>query len=59
TSAATGLGALQLCQAAGVTLGDAVARAARDEAVAVLRGAPISVDVIAIDRGGTIVGRSD
>lgn len=57
--ATTGLGALQLAQAAGVPLGDAVARAARVEAVAVLKGAPIAVDVVAIDRGGTVVGRSD
>ncbi len=55
----TGLGALQLSQTAGVTLGDAVARTARDEAVAVLKGVPIAVDVVAIDRAGTIVGRSD
>lgn len=58
-AATTGLGALQLAQGAGVPLGDAVARAARDEAVAVLKGAPITVDVLAIDRAGTIVGRSD
>ena len=36
----TGLRALQLCQAEGVPLGDAVAVAARDAALAVLRGAP-------------------
>lgn len=54
----TGLGALQLSQAAGVALGDAVARAAAREAQAVLRDAPVRVDVVCIDRGGTIVGRS-
>ncbi|MBB6174505.1 cobalt-precorrin-5B (C1)-methyltransferase [Nocardiopsis mwathae] len=54
----TGLAALQLCAAAGVPLGDLVARAARDEALAVLRGAPVAVDVICIDRSGAIVGRS-
>ncbi|MGP3989139.1 cobalt-precorrin-5B (C(1))-methyltransferase [Streptomyces sp. 3N207] len=54
----TGLAALQLCAAADVPLGDLVAAAARDEALAVLRGAPVAVDVLCIDRAGTIVGRS-
>jgi cobalt-precorrin-5B (C1)-methyltransferase len=54
----TGLAALQLCQAHGVPLGDLVAVAARDEALAVLRGAPVAVDVVCIDRAGTVVGRS-
>ncbi|MDJ0344755.1 cobalt-precorrin-5B (C(1))-methyltransferase [Streptomyces sp. H10-C2] len=54
----TGLAALQLCAAAGVPLGDLVAVAARDEALAVLRGAPVAVDVVCIDRAGTVVGRS-
>ncbi|MFF9900960.1 cobalt-precorrin-5B (C(1))-methyltransferase [Streptomyces longispororuber] len=54
----TGLAALQLCAAAGVPLGDLVATTARDEALKVLRGAPVTVDVICIDRAGTIVGRS-
>lgn len=54
----TGLAALQLCTAAGVPLGDLVAVAARDEALAVLRGAPVAVDVICIDRAGLVVGRS-
>jgi cobalt-precorrin-5B (C1)-methyltransferase len=44
--------------AAGVPLGDLVATTARDEALAVLRGAPVAVDVICIDRAGTVVGRS-
>ncbi|MDI3417759.1 cobalt-precorrin-5B (C(1))-methyltransferase [Streptomyces luteolus] len=54
----TGLAALQLCGAAGVPLGDLVAAAARDAALSVLRGAPVAVDVICIDRAGTVVGRS-
>lgn len=54
----TGLGALQLCQVDGVPLGDAVALAARDAALSVLRGAPVSVDTLCIDRAGVIVGRS-
>ncbi|MFF1376064.1 cobalt-precorrin-5B (C(1))-methyltransferase [Streptomyces sp. NPDC058308] len=58
-TANTGLAALQLCAAAGVPLGDLVALTARDEALAVLRGAPVAVDVICIDRAGTVVGRSE
>lgn len=54
----TGLSALQMCQAEGVPLGDAVAIAARDAALVVLHGAPITVDTICIDRAGVIVGRS-
>lgn len=54
----TGLAALQLCAAAGVPLGDLVALTARDQALAVLRGAPVAVDVICIDRAGAVVGRS-
>ncbi|MFF3060778.1 cobalt-precorrin-5B (C(1))-methyltransferase [Streptomyces sp. NPDC057909] len=54
----TGLAALQLCAAAGVPLGDLVAVAARDQALSVLRGAPVAVDVICVDRAGAVVGRS-
>ncbi|QNS05378.1 cobalt-precorrin-5B (C(1))-methyltransferase [Streptomyces xanthii] len=54
----TGLAALQLCDAAGVPLGDLVAAEARDQALSVLRGAPVTVDVICIDRAGNVVGRS-
>ncbi|MFF5975152.1 cobalt-precorrin-5B (C(1))-methyltransferase [Streptomyces sp. NPDC012769] len=58
TAANTGLAALRLCEAAGVPLGDLVAARARDEALAVLRGAPVTVDVVCIDRAGVVVGRS-
>lgn len=54
----TGLAALRLCEAAGVPLGDLVAARARDESLSVLRGAPVAVDVICIDRAGVVVGRS-
>ncbi|MFH8514329.1 cobalt-precorrin-5B (C(1))-methyltransferase [Streptomyces gelaticus] len=54
----TGLAALRLCLARGVPLGDLVAVAARDQALSVLRGAPVAVDVICIDRAGAVVGRS-
>ncbi|KOT91338.1 cobalt-precorrin-6A synthase [Streptomyces sp. NRRL F-5755] len=57
-TANTGLAALQLCAARGVPLGDLVAATARDEALAVLRGAPVAVDVICIDRAGNVVGRA-
>ncbi|SOE02006.1 cobalt-precorrin-5B (C(1))-methyltransferase [Blastococcus haudaquaticus] len=57
-AANTALDALQQCQAAGLPLGDLVAAGARDTALGVLRGAPVEVDVVVIDRGGTIVGRS-
>jgi len=55
-TAGTGLGALQACQEQGVPLGDAVALAARDAALVVLRGAPVTVDTLCIDRAGVIVG---
>lgn len=54
----SGLGALQLSQAEGLPLGDAVAVAARDAALVVLRGAPVIVDTLCIDRSGAIVGRA-
>ncbi|APY85867.1 cobalt-precorrin-5B (C(1))-methyltransferase [Streptomyces alfalfae] len=57
-AANTGLEALRLCEAAAIPLGDLVAAKARDEALRVLRGAPVTVDVICIDRAGTVVGRS-
>lgn len=57
-SAETGLAALRLAVAAGVPLGDLVAEAAREQALGVLRGAPVAVDVICIDRAGAVVGRS-
>ena len=57
-AANTALDALQQCSAAGVPLGDLVAAGARETALGVLRGAPVEVDVVVIDRGGTIVGRA-
>ncbi|MDN3297724.1 cobalt-precorrin-5B (C(1))-methyltransferase [Streptomyces ficellus] len=57
-AANTGLAALQLCAARGVPLGDLVAETARDQALTVLRGAPVAVDVVCVDRAGTVVGRS-
>ncbi|MEV4624777.1 cobalt-precorrin-5B (C(1))-methyltransferase [Micromonospora sp. NPDC049523] len=54
----TALDALRQCQAAGLPLGDLVAVGARNTAAEVLRGAPVEVDVVVIDRAGTIVGRT-
>lgn len=57
-AAPTALAALEMATAHGVPLGDLVAAAARDEALRVLAGAPVTVDVMCIDRAGTIVGRT-
>ncbi|MGY1732711.1 cobalt-precorrin-5B (C(1))-methyltransferase [Geodermatophilus sp. SYSU D01045] len=54
----TALDALRQCQAAGLPLGDLVAAGARETALGVLRGAPVEVDVVVIDRAGAIVGRT-
>ncbi|MBB5155602.1 cobalt-precorrin-5B (C(1))-methyltransferase [Saccharopolyspora phatthalungensis] len=54
----TALEALQLCLGAGLPLGDLIAERAREICRETLRGAPVSVDVIVIDRAGTIVGRT-
>ncbi|HEX5403374.1 MAG TPA: cobalt-precorrin-5B (C(1))-methyltransferase [Pseudonocardiaceae bacterium] len=53
----TALDALRICQAADVPLGDLIAARAATVAVDVLRGAPVDVDVVVIDRAGTVVGR--
>jgi cobalt-precorrin-5B (C1)-methyltransferase len=57
-TANTALDALQRCTAAGLPLGDLVAAAARETALGVLLGAPVEVDVVVIDRAGTVVGRA-
>jgi cobalt-precorrin-5B (C1)-methyltransferase len=57
-TANTALDALEQCRAAGFPLGDLVAAGARDTALGVLRGAPVAVDVVVIDRSGTVVGRA-
>ncbi|PXY26988.1 cobalt-precorrin-5B (C(1))-methyltransferase [Prauserella muralis] len=54
----TALHALELAQAEGVPLGDLVAERARRTAAGVLGDAPVTVDVVAVDRAGTIVGRA-
>ncbi len=57
-SANTALEVLQLCQQAGLPIGDLVATGARRTAEQVLGDAPVAVDIVVIDRGGTIVGRA-
>jgi cobalt-precorrin-5B (C1)-methyltransferase len=54
----TALEALQLATGDGVPLGDAVASGALRTSVEVLRGAPVEVDVVVIDRTGSPVGRA-
>jgi cobalt-precorrin-5B (C1)-methyltransferase len=56
-AANTALDALRLCQADGVPLGDLIAARAVATAAEVVRGAPVAVDVVVIDRAGTVVGR--
>lgn len=57
-TANTALDALRVCQDAGLPLGDLIAARARNTALDVLRGAPVAVDVVVIDRAGVVVGRS-
>ena len=57
-AANTALEALGHCQAAGLPLGDLIAEKARRTAIEVLREAPVAVDVVVIDRAGTVVGRA-
>ncbi|WP_232323944.1 cobalt-precorrin-5B (C(1))-methyltransferase [Catenuloplanes japonicus] len=54
----TALDALQQSRRAGFPLGDLIAAGARGTALDVLREAPVRVDVIVIDRAGTIVGQA-
>ena len=57
-AASTALEAVTLCEEGGVHLGAAIADAARAEAFRVLDGAPVTVDVICVDRSGVVLGRS-
>ncbi|SFO98275.1 cobalt-precorrin-5B (C1)-methyltransferase [Amycolatopsis arida] len=57
-AANTALHALELAQAADLPLGELVAERARRTAAEVLGDAPVTVDVVVVDRGGAIVGRA-
>ncbi|MGH3519413.1 MAG: cobalt-precorrin-5B (C(1))-methyltransferase [Haloechinothrix sp.] len=54
----TALHALELAKADGLDLGTLVAQRARQVAAEMLGNAPVEVDVVVIDREGTIVGRA-
>jgi cobalt-precorrin-5B (C1)-methyltransferase len=58
SSANTALEALTLCRQAGLPLGALIAAGARRTAERVIGDAPVAVDIVVIDRGGTIVGRA-
>ncbi|WP_199430470.1 cobalt-precorrin-5B (C(1))-methyltransferase [Qaidamihabitans albus] len=58
TEANTALHALELAGAEGLALGELVAERARRAAADVLGDAPVEVDVVVVDRAGTIVGRA-
>ncbi len=57
-NANTALQAVTLATQQSIPLAGAVAGCARETAVATLRGAPVEVDVIVVDRKGNIIGRS-
>jgi cobalt-precorrin-5B (C1)-methyltransferase len=57
-TATTALHALELCQAAGVSLADGVAEQARQVAQRALGAAPVVVDVLVVDREGQVVGEA-
>lgn len=54
----TAMHALELARQAGVPLADRVAAGAHEVAAGVLAGAPVAVEVLVIDRKGTVVGRA-
>jgi cobalt-precorrin-5B (C1)-methyltransferase len=54
----TALDALVICRDAGLQLGELIAVQAKAVAEQVLDPAPVTVDIVVIDRGGTIVGRA-
>jgi cobalt-precorrin-5B (C1)-methyltransferase len=51
--------ALEAVEIAGPLLAERVAAQARDTALAILRGAPVAVDVVVIDRAGAVLARTD
>jgi cobalt-precorrin-5B (C1)-methyltransferase len=57
-AANTAAHAFAIAQAAGIALGDRVARAAQDTAVNVVAGAEIAVEVVLFDREQAMVGRA-
>jgi len=57
-AANTALEALELTGAAGLDLPEIIGEAARDAVLDVLRGAPVSVDVMVTDRAGTLLAHA-
>ncbi|WP_420813843.1 cobalt-precorrin-5B (C(1))-methyltransferase [Phytoactinopolyspora endophytica] len=57
-NANTAIHALELAEAAGVDLGTLVAQRALRASADVLREAPVTVDVVVVNRAGTVVGRA-
>lgn len=57
-TANTALEAREIAGKAGIDLAAPVAHAARETAMAVLRGAPVSVETIVVGRDGTVLARS-
>ncbi|MDI7863574.1 cobalt-precorrin-5B (C(1))-methyltransferase [Rhizobiaceae bacterium n13] len=57
-SANTALEVLEMTRASGIDIAGVVARKARETALATLRGAPVSVDVVVTDRQGKIIARA-
>jgi cobalt-precorrin-5B (C1)-methyltransferase len=55
----TGLEAQQLAFAQGIALGEAVATRARETALDILKGAPIELDVLVVDREGMPIGQAE
>jgi cobalt-precorrin-5B (C1)-methyltransferase len=56
-AANTGLEALQLAEKAGLDLPGAIARRARQTALATLRDARVAVEVLVVDRAGKVLAR--
>ncbi|MEM8979528.1 MAG: cobalt-precorrin-5B (C(1))-methyltransferase [Pseudomonadota bacterium] len=50
--------ALEVSERLGAPLADWAAQGARDTALEILKGAPVAVDVVVIDRAGTVLGQS-
>ncbi|HEV2888635.1 MAG TPA: cobalt-precorrin-5B (C(1))-methyltransferase, partial [Jatrophihabitans sp.] len=57
-AANTALDVLGICQRAAVPIGDLIAERARRTAEHVIGDAPVAIDIVVIDRAGTIVGRA-
>jgi cobalt-precorrin-5B (C1)-methyltransferase len=57
-SANTAQQVFELCRQEGVDIAQVMARAALTTAIDVLRGAPIAVDIVIVDRKGQIIAHA-